>query len=200
MPGGYQLGARHGYADGGNGGANRACVRPPSAICPGVRATRCYSGQCVVQCLCCVAKRDGHPTHTPCRHAVFPVVCVAVQPVRIRMGQLQAVESACVSMYLSPRYARHQRPSALVDEQVVLAAELAAVGGIGAGKLSAEGGMARWPSRSWRVPIESARTSGSINTVIKLRSKPKARTISSASNTSSTSIQHWTIFCHLPTN
>lgn len=60
-------------------------------------------------------------------------------------------------MYLSPRYARHQRQSALVDEQMVLASELAAVGGIGAGMLSAEGGMARWPSRHWRVPIESDR-------------------------------------------
>ena len=40
---------------------------------------------------------------------------------------------------------------------MVLASELAAVGGIGAGMLAAEGGMARWPSRHWRVPIESGR-------------------------------------------
>lgn len=45
--------------------------------------------------------------------------------------------------------------SVLVVEQMVLATELAAVGGIGAGMLSAEAGMARWPSRHWRVPIES---------------------------------------------
>lgn len=43
-------------------------------------------------------------------------------------------------MYLSPRYARHQRQSTLIDEQMVLATELAAVGRIGAGMLSAEGG------------------------------------------------------------
>lgn len=35
-----------------------------------------------------------------------------------------------------------ERKSALVDEQMVLASELAAVGGIGAGMLSAEGGHA----------------------------------------------------------
>lgn len=61
-------------------------------------------------------------------------------------------------MHLSARYARHQRQSALIDEQMVFASDLAAVGGIGAGMLSAEGGMARWPSRYWRVPIESDRT------------------------------------------
>ena len=60
-------------------------------------------------------------------------------------------------MYLSPRYARHQRQTALIDEQMVLATELAAVGGIGTGMLSAEGGMARWPSRHWRVPTEFGR-------------------------------------------
>ena len=43
-------------------------------------------------------------------------------------------------MYPSPRYARHQRQSALVDEQMGLATELAALDGIGAGMLSAEGG------------------------------------------------------------
>ena len=60
-------------------------------------------------------------------------------------------------MYLSPRYARHQRKTALIDEQMVLASELAAVGGIGTSMLSAEGGMARWPSRHWRVPTEFGR-------------------------------------------
>ena len=42
-------------------------------------------------------------------------------------------------MHLSARYARHQRQSALIDEQMVFASDLAAVGGIGAGMLSAEG-------------------------------------------------------------
>ena len=45
-----------------------------------------------------------------------------------------------------PTTATDQRQSALIDEQMVLATELAAVGGIGAGMLSAEGGMARWPN------------------------------------------------------
>ena len=43
-------------------------------------------------------------------------------------------------MYLSSRYAWHQRQSPLIDKQMVLVAELAAVDGIGAGMLSAEGG------------------------------------------------------------
>lgn len=39
----------------------------------------------------------------------------------------------------------------------MLVTELAAIGVIGASMLPAEGAMARWPSRHWRVPIESGR-------------------------------------------
>ena len=94
MLGGYRLGARSGYATGGNGGANRVCVRPPSAIYPGVRATRCRSGLYVERCHGCATRPDGHAKHMPCRRAVWPDVCVAGPLARIRMGQFRAAGSA----------------------------------------------------------------------------------------------------------
>ena len=157
MLGGYRLGARSGYATGGNGGANRVCVRPPSAIYPGVRATRCHSGLCVERCHGCATRPDGHAKHMPCRRAVWPTFAWPARQPGYGWDSFEQRDQHPGIMYLSPRYARYQRQSALVDEQMVLASELAAVGGIGAGMLSAEGGMARWPSRHWRVPIESDR-------------------------------------------
>lgn len=84
------FGTTCGYAAGGNGGANPGCIRGPSAICQGVRAIRYRSGQCAVQCLCYVARPDGHVKHRPCRRAVCPDACVVDPPARIRKGQLRA--------------------------------------------------------------------------------------------------------------
>ena len=82
---------------------------------------------------------------TQAAETVKPAQCAFDHPAPF--SQPFARLDTVAGMYLSPRYARHQRQSALIDEQMVLATELAAVGGIGAGMLSAEGGMARWPSR-----------------------------------------------------
>ena len=95
MPDGYQLGARSGYAGGGNGEASPVCVRPPSAIFPAVRATRYRSGLCVERCHGYATRPDGHAKHRPCRHAVWQDVCVAGPQALLLKGRLQAVESAC---------------------------------------------------------------------------------------------------------
>ena len=95
MPDGYQLGARSGYAGGGNGEASPVCVRPPSAIFPAVRATRYRSGLCVERCHGDATRPDGHAKHRPCRHAVWQDVCVAGPQALLLKGRLQAVESAC---------------------------------------------------------------------------------------------------------
>ncbi|KKO61054.1 hypothetical protein VM94_04824 [Janthinobacterium sp. KBS0711] len=94
MLGGYRHDVHSGYAAGGNGGVSRACVRPPSAICQGARAIRCRSGQCAVQCLCHVARPDGHVRHRPCRRAVWPDVCVAGPSGLPLTGWLRAAGSA----------------------------------------------------------------------------------------------------------
>ena len=61
-------------------------------------------------------------------------------------------------MNIGPRQRRYQWQPTLIDDDVVLATELAPVCGVGAGVIPAEGGKERWPSRCWRVPIRSGRT------------------------------------------
>ena len=60
-------------------------------------------------------------------------------------------------MNIGCRQLRHQWHAALIDDDMVLAAELSPVRGIAAGVIPAEGGKERWPSRYWRVPIRSDR-------------------------------------------
>lgn len=61
-------------------------------------------------------------------------------------------------MDIGPREPGHQRRTALIDDDVVLATELSPVRGIGAGVIAPQGGKARWPSRCWRVTTRSDRT------------------------------------------
>ena len=95
MPGGYRHGARSGCVIGGSGAASPACVPPPSAIYPGVRATQCRSGLCVERCHGCATRPDGRAKHRPCRHAVWPDVCVAGRQAPLLKERPQAGESAC---------------------------------------------------------------------------------------------------------
>ena len=60
-------------------------------------------------------------------------------------------------MHVGARDLYDEWQSTLINDEMVLAAKLAAVGGIAAGKRAAVGGKARWPSRHWRAPIESGR-------------------------------------------
>lgn len=61
-------------------------------------------------------------------------------------------------MDLCPRNPCHQRQAATIDDEMMFATELAAIGRIWAGILAPEGGKARWQSQYWRAPIQSGRT------------------------------------------
>jgi hypothetical protein len=60
-------------------------------------------------------------------------------------------------MYVGAGDLYNEWQSTLINDEMVLAAEFAAVGGIGASKRAAVGGMARWPSPHWRAPNGSGR-------------------------------------------
>ena len=59
---------------------------------------------------------------------------------------------------VSSRYLRYQWEAPLVDDDVMLAAELAAIGRVWSRIPAAQGGMARWLNQCWRAPIRSDRT------------------------------------------
>ena len=90
MPDGYRHGAHSGCVIGGSGSASLTCVRPPSAIYPGVRATRCHSGLCGERCHSCAIRPDGYAKHGPCRHVVWQDVCVDGRQALLLKGRPQA--------------------------------------------------------------------------------------------------------------
>ena len=140
MPDGYRTGVRSVSAGAGTGATILVCVQRPSATFPTVGSIRRLDAQFVAQCRACAAIAGGIGSRSLCRHAVCWAGCGVAPKAPHNWKRLDKRLQHRRIVNVSSRYLCHQWQAPLVDDNVMFAAELAAIGRVWSSISAAQGG------------------------------------------------------------